>query len=33
MALYYLHERAWSGIGWGMKTTVVVNENSQGEST
>ena len=19
MALYYLHERAWSGIGWGMK--------------
>jgi hypothetical protein len=33
MALYYLHERSRSAIGWGMKMTVVVNENSQGEST
>jgi uncharacterized membrane protein len=21
MVLYYFHERAWSGVGWGMKAT------------
>lgn len=28
MVLYYLHERAWSAIGWGMKDTAGQGEIS-----
>ncbi|QDH33845.1 DUF2061 domain-containing protein [Porphyrobacter sp. YT40] len=32
MALYYLHERAWSGIGWGMKPMSVSGDSLKGDS-
>jgi uncharacterized membrane protein len=34
MVLYYLHERAWSGIVWGMKPppAPVVQETTQGDA-
>ena len=31
MALYYFHERAWSGIGWGMKEPVATDTGSNGD--
>jgi uncharacterized membrane protein len=31
MVLYYLHERAWSGIGWGMKPTPGSNDTMRGD--
>ncbi len=31
MVLYYLHERAWSGIGWGMKPAPGADDGLQGD--
>lgn len=31
MVLYYLHERAWSGIGWGMKPAAGSDDDLQGD--
>ena len=31
MVLYYLHERVWSGIGWGRKEPVDVKQPVAGE--
>lgn len=32
MVLYYLHERAWSGIGWGMKSAETGNDAVPGDA-
>jgi uncharacterized membrane protein len=32
MVLYYLHERAWSGIGWGMKPIPGSDDGLQGDA-
>ena len=29
MVLYYLHERAWSGVGWGMKPAPGIDDGMQ----
>lgn len=32
MALYYLHERAWSGIRWGIKPAPAIDASAPGDA-